>query len=41
VERLTPEEIERRRDEFEGEKARAKRVREEAGLTRSDAREIG
>jgi hypothetical protein len=41
VERLTPEEIERRRYEFEGEKARAKRVREEAGLTRSDAREIG
>jgi len=37
VERLTPEEIERRRNEFEGEKARAKRVRDEAGLTRSDA----
>ncbi len=39
VERMTPEEIGRRRDEFDKGKAQAKRVREEAGLTRSDARD--
>jgi D-proline reductase (dithiol) PrdB len=37
VERLTPEEIVRRRAEFDEGKAQAKRVREEAGLRRSDA----
>ena len=42
VERLTPEEIGRLRDEFDKGKAQAKHVREETGRTRSDARdEIG
>ena len=39
VERLTPEEIGRLRDEFDKGKAQAKQVREEARLTRSDARD--
>jgi hypothetical protein len=39
VERLTPEEIGRLRDEFDKGKAQAKHVREEARLTRSDARD--
>jgi len=39
VERLTPEEIERLRHEFDEGKAQAKRLRDEAGLTRSDARD--
>jgi hypothetical protein len=37
VERLTPEEIARRRSDFDQGKAQARRVREEAGLGRSDA----
>ena len=39
VERLTPEEIGRLRDEFDKGKAQAKHWREEARLTRSDARD--
>ena len=39
VERLTPEEIGRLRDEFDKGKAQAKRVREEALPSRSDARD--
>jgi len=39
AERLTPEEIGRRRDEFDKQKAQAKHVREEAGRTRPDARD--
>ena len=37
VDRLAPEEIRRRRAEFDQGKARARQVREEAGLARSDA----
>jgi len=37
IERLTPEEIMRRRIEFDKGKTQAKRVREEVGLRRSDA----
>jgi hypothetical protein len=37
VERLTPEEIRRRRAEFDKGKTQAKRVREEAGVTRHSA----
>jgi hypothetical protein len=37
IERLTPEEIVRRRAEFDKGKAQAKSVREEVGLSRSDA----
>jgi D-proline reductase (dithiol) PrdB len=37
IERLTPEEIARRRIEFDKEKAQAKRVREEVGLGGSEA----
>jgi D-proline reductase (dithiol) PrdB len=37
VERLTPEEITRRRAEFDQGKAQARRLREEAGVTRRDA----
>jgi D-proline reductase (dithiol) PrdB len=37
IKRLTPEEIARRRAEFDKGKAQAKRVREEAGLTRPTA----
>jgi hypothetical protein len=33
IERLTPEEIERRRAEFDQGKAQAKALRDEAGLT--------
>ena len=39
VERLTPEEIRRLRDEFDKGKAQAKRVKEEARPTRSDVRD--
>jgi len=42
IERLTPEEIRRRRSEFDQGKAQAKNVREEAGMTRSAAQdEVG
>jgi hypothetical protein len=37
IECLTPEEIVRRRAEFDKRKAQAKSVREEVGLSRSDA----
>ena len=39
IERLTPEEIRRRRAEFDQGKTTAKSVREEAGATRSDAKD--
>jgi hypothetical protein len=39
IERLTPEEIRRRRAEFDKGKTQAKSAREEAGLTRSDAQD--
>jgi D-proline reductase (dithiol) PrdB len=37
IDRLTPEEIKRRRAEFDKGKTQAKRVREEAGVTRPTA----
>jgi hypothetical protein len=37
IERLAPEEIRRRRAEFDAGKAQARRAREEAGITRSTA----
>ena len=39
IERLTPEEIKRRRAEFDEGKTQARQMREEAGLTRSDAKD--